>query len=168
MEPMRLCPLLLALASCSTGSAGICNEMHPEAPLTDGQPAGGLCVTNANCAASECHSPRFQGGVTPHNFCAQTCSATTPCPVGTICIASGAVSACVRVCANAGECLSVSAHEFCELSGDDAGTRVCIPHTCNADADCEPGFECQSPYCTWCSKNASCAVGFAPALCRRK
>jgi hypothetical protein len=64
--------------------------------LAKGEPIGGPCTTNGDCAMGVCVP--FPGG-----YCSEPC-ANSACPSGATCVTSGQTSACLAACARATDC----------------------------------------------------------------
>jgi hypothetical protein len=163
--------LFVAATGCGNNNnrPAFCDGLHDATPLSYPQPEGGLCRANTDCARGICRGITGPFGYAPRSTCGEFCSPATPCASGRACMLTPGYDGgmCVPTCANAGQCPSATVEEFCELVGDDAGTRACVAHTCNADADCGAGFECQNSDCG-CPAGAQCVAAAPSALCRRK
>jgi hypothetical protein len=155
--------------NCGSTRGDPCAGFHAPRALPQSQPEGGLCNSASQCSSGFCSYVMTATASSTRQLCGDACNDNLPCAAGRVCMRSSRPDAgiCARTCANAGECSSVNAEEFCELSGDDAGTRVCMPHYCDGDSQCGTGFECQNTGCN-CPQGAQCIAAFPNGFCGRK
>ncbi|MCA3012166.1 MAG: hypothetical protein INH41_07170 [Myxococcaceae bacterium] len=94
--------LASSLSACSveTSSCGPSGCTSSRSGSFSSQPIGGACANDGECAGSlRCDT------AAPSGYCLQTsCSASTPCPGGGVCVADAQGNFCAKSCTSNNSC----------------------------------------------------------------
>ena len=169
MRATILFVLALGLAGCSAGDGKCAAFAVPKAlPVPAGE--GGICHSD-QCAAGLCRYVARGAALSNVQICGAACGGGVDCAAGHACMPglTGAdAGICVATCSADQDCASSVAEESCELTGDDAGTRVCVPHSCVKASQCGSAFQCQSDNCPCSGGGFRCSSEVEIGYCRRK